>query len=65
MKIIFISGLEWLSWCCASFLKVLPRQPSFLDYVARATDRPAYRRFTAREAELAQKVTLPAFAGGG
>ena len=48
-----------------NILKVLPRQPAFIDYVARATDRPAYKRFVAKEKELAQKVTLPAFAGNG
>ena len=48
-----------------NILKVLPRQPAFLDYVARATDRPAYQRFVAKDKELAQKVTLPAFAGNG
>ena len=48
-----------------NILKVLPRQPAFRDYVARATDRPAYRRYVAKDKELAQKVTLPAFAGNG
>ena len=48
-----------------NILKVLPRQPAFVDYVARATDRPAYQRFLTKEKELAEKVTLPAFAGRG
>ena len=48
-----------------NILKVLPRLPAFLDYVARAMDRPAYRRYVAKDMELAQKVTPPAFAGRG
>ena len=48
-----------------NILKVLPRQPVFLDYVARATDRPAYRRYVAKDMELAKKVTLPAFSRNG
>ena len=34
-------------------LKVLPQRPVFVDYLARATDRPAYARVQARDAELA------------
>jgi len=48
-----------------NILKVLPRQPAFLDYVARATDRPAYRQYVAKDTELARRVTQPAFAGIG
>jgi glutathione S-transferase len=48
-----------------NILKVLPALPVFTDYVARATDRPAYRRYVAKEAELAQRVTPPPFAGNG
>ena len=40
-----------------NILKVLPRLPVFVDYIARATDRPAYKRYRAKEAELASKVT--------
>lgn len=43
-------------------IKVLPQLPVFQDYVARATDRPAYRSFLAKEAELGKKVTRPPFA---
>jgi len=46
-------------------LKVLPRLAVFSDYVARATDRPAYRRYAEKEMELAKKVTPPPFAGRG
>jgi glutathione S-transferase len=46
-------------------LKVLPALPVFQDYVARATDRPAYRRYAAKEMELASKATPPPFAGNG
>jgi glutathione S-transferase len=48
-----------------NIMKVLPAFPVFRDYVARATDRPAYRRYRAKEAELAKKVTLPSFTGNG
>ena len=48
-----------------NILKVLPVLPVFRDYVARATDRPGYKRYAAKEAELAQKVTPPPFAGRG
>jgi glutathione S-transferase len=48
-----------------NILKVLPALPVFTDYVARATDRPAYRRYVAKETELAQKMTPPPFAGNG
>ena len=46
-------------------LKVLPPLPVFQDYVARATDRPAYRSYAAKEMELARKVTPPPYAGNG
>ena len=48
-----------------NILKVLPALPVFRDYVARATDRPAYKRYVAKEQELASKVTPPPFAGRG
>jgi glutathione S-transferase len=48
-----------------NILKVLPPLPVFRDYVARATDRPAYRSYAAKEMELARKVTPPPFAGNG
>jgi len=46
-------------------LKVLPALPVFREYVERATDRPAYRRYMAKEIELGKKVTPPPFAGDG
>ena len=48
-----------------NILKVLPPLQVFQDYVARATDRPAYRRYAAKEMELARKVTPPPYAGNG
>lgn len=42
-----------------NILKVLPSLPVFRDYVTRATDRPAYQRYAAKEAELAKQVTPP------
>jgi glutathione S-transferase len=48
-----------------NILRVLPALPVFRDYVARATDRPAYRRYVEKEQELAKKVTPPPFAGRG
>jgi glutathione S-transferase len=48
-----------------NILKVLPALPVFKDYVARATDRPAFRRYAGKEAELAKHVTPPPFAGRG
>jgi glutathione S-transferase len=48
-----------------NILKVLPALPVFKDYVARATDRPAFQRYAAKEAELAKNVTPPPFAGRG
>lgn len=49
-----------------NIMKVLPALPVFRDYVARATDRPAYRSYAAKEAELAKQVTPPApYAGRG
>ena len=48
-----------------NILKVLPPLPVFQDYVARATDRPAYRSYAAKEMELARKVTPPPYAGNG
>jgi glutathione S-transferase len=47
-----------------NILKVLPALPVFQVYVARATDRPAHRRYVEKEAELAKKVTRPAFVAG-
>ncbi|WEX07099.1 glutathione S-transferase family protein [Chelativorans sp. AA-79] len=40
-------------------LKGLPQKPAFEDYVARVTDRPAYKRSAEKDAALAAKV--PAF----
>jgi glutathione S-transferase len=48
-----------------NIMKVLPGLQVFRDYVTRATDRPAYRSYAAKEAELAKKVTPPPFAGRG
>ncbi|WP_315927953.1 glutathione S-transferase family protein [Mesorhizobium sp. SP-1A] len=40
-----------------NILNVLPKLPVFEQYLARATDRPAYRSYQAKEAELARQVT--------
>jgi len=40
-----------------NILKVLPPLDVFGDYLARATDRPAYRSYQAKEAELARRAT--------
>ena len=48
-----------------NILKVLPPLPVFQNYVGRATDRPAYRSYAAKEMELARKVTPPTYAGNG
>jgi glutathione S-transferase len=48
-----------------NIIKVLPNLPVFRDYVARATDRPAYRRYVAKEIELGKKVTPPPFSRNG
>jgi glutathione S-transferase len=40
-----------------NIMKVLPALPVFGDYLARATDRPAYRSYRAKEAELAKHAT--------
>lgn len=37
-------------------LKALPERPVFHEYVARTTDRPAYRRSTERDAALAAEI---------
>lgn len=42
-----------------NILKGLPEKPVFKDYVARVTDRPAFKRSQERDAELAAQV--PAF----
>jgi glutathione S-transferase len=42
-----------------NILKVLPSLQVFQDYLARATDRPAYRSYIAKEMDLAKKVTPP------
>ncbi len=42
-----------------NILKVLPDLQVFQDYLARAIDRPAYRSYAAKEAELAGRVTPP------
>jgi len=44
-----------------NILKVLPELPVFRDYIARAFDRPAYRRYAEKEAQLAKQVTPPQF----
>lgn len=48
-----------------NIIKVLPALSVFRDYLARATDRPAYRSYVAKEMELGKKVTPPPFAGNG
>jgi len=50
-------GLEFTM----NILKVMPSLPVFRDYVARATDRPAYRSYRVKEADLARGVTPPPF----
>ena len=40
-----------------NILKVLPALPVFTDYVARLSERPAYQRAQARDAELIKQVT--------
>jgi glutathione S-transferase len=42
-------------------LKVLPDRPTFRDYLARVTGRPAFQRFMAKDAELIKQVTPPQF----
>lgn len=45
-------------------MKVLPEKPAFVEYLKRVSDRPAYQRVQARDAELAKSVTpLPSFSG--
>ncbi|GLS33721.1 glutathione S-transferase [Mesorhizobium albiziae] len=44
-----------------NILKVLPALPVFTDYVARISERPAYQRAQARDAELIKQVTPPQF----
>lgn len=44
-----------------NILKVLPALPVFTDYVARLSERPAYQRAQARDAELIKQVTPPQF----
>ena len=48
-----------------NILKVLPRQPAFLDYVARATDRPAYRRYVAKDNGARQEGDAAGVRGNG
>ena len=44
-----------------NILKVLPALSVFTDYVARLSERPAYQRAQARDAELIKQVTPPQF----
>jgi glutathione S-transferase len=44
-----------------NILKVLPALSVFTDYVARLSQRPAYQRAQARDAELIKQVTPPQF----
>ena len=45
-----------------NMLKVLPERPPFRAYLKRISTRPAYRRATQRDAEMAKSVTpLPQF----
>lgn len=44
-----------------NILKVLPDRPVFSDYLARTTERPAFQRAMARDAELINQVTPPKF----
>jgi glutathione S-transferase len=46
-----------------NILKVLPPLQVFQDYLARVTDRPAYRSYVVKEMKLAKKVTPPPYAG--
>lgn len=45
-----------------NILKVLPDRPVFRDYVARTSERPAFRSSAAKDAELIHKVTPLSFA---
>jgi glutathione S-transferase len=51
----FASGIHFTM----NVVKVLPELEVFRDYVARATDRPAYRSYVAKETELGKQVTPP------
>jgi glutathione S-transferase len=44
-----------------NILKVLPDRPTFRDYLARVTGRPAFQAFMAKDAELINQVTPPRF----
>jgi glutathione S-transferase len=50
-----------------NMLKALPERPIFKDYVARATDRPAYRSSAERDAAMAAEIPFfkAMMAGGG
>lgn len=39
-----------------SMMKVLPERPSFVDYMARVSSRPAYQRAQAKDMEMARAV---------
>lgn len=45
------SGMRW-----TLMFKLLPERPEFIEYVGRLNERPALKRATARDAELAAKV---------
>jgi glutathione S-transferase len=53
--VIFGAGINYTM----NMLKALPERPLFQEYVARVTDRPAYRRSSEKDAALAAQV--PAF----
>jgi glutathione S-transferase len=54
------SGVQFVM----EILKVLPERPVFRDYVSRLSERPAYKRYAAKDAELIGKVSPPLFAPG-
>ena len=37
-------------------MKVLPERPAFVEYLARATDRPAWKRSQEKDAAMAEKI---------
>jgi len=60
--VIYGSGINYTM----NMLKGLPERPTFKDYVARVTDRPAYKRSAQKDAALAADVPAfkEMFAGG-
>ncbi|MGO4838496.1 glutathione S-transferase family protein, partial [Rhizobiaceae sp. 2RAB30] len=53
----FGSGIHFVM----NILKVLPERPVFQDYLARVSERPAFGRYMAKDADLIHKVTPIAF----